>query len=71
MPSLVTCISHLLPAQCVESHVLEARDLGLQEAEIDERRPAVVLPLDVGHGRTLDAEDGQPSAVHPSDLDVA
>ena len=31
----------------------------------------MVLPLDVGHGRTLDAEDGQPPAVHPADLDVA
>lgn len=31
----------------------------------------MVLPLDIGHGRTLDAEDSQPPAVQASDLDVA
>jgi hypothetical protein len=62
--------SPLLLAECCESEVLQADDLGLQEPQVHERRATVVLPLDVVDPWTLDVEDRHPAAVRPLDKDV-
>jgi hypothetical protein len=66
---LLTCISHLLLAECLEGQVLEAGHLGLEEAQVHERGTGVVVPRHVVHVRTDDVEEGQPSAVHTAYLD--
>jgi hypothetical protein len=67
---LLTCISTLLPPELLERQVLQPCHLGLEETQIHERRPPVVLPLELGHPRALDAEDRHAPAVHASDLDA-
>jgi hypothetical protein len=58
IPSRLTLISSLLlAAQRGESEVLQPHDLGLDQAQVDQRPPAVVLALDVVHARTSDLED--------------
>jgi hypothetical protein len=71
IPSLLTCISPLLPAECVEGQVLEPRHLGLEEAQVHERGAAVVLALDVFDARAFDVEDRHSPAIRPADLDLA
>jgi hypothetical protein len=56
---LVTCISPLLLSECFEGQVLETRDLGLEETQIDGFHP-----------RTFDVEDRQASPVDAADLDT-
>lgn len=70
IPSLLTCISSLLPAERIERQVLQTCDLGLEEAQVDQRRAAVVLTLDVPHAGTVDQEDRHAPAVHAPELDL-
>jgi hypothetical protein len=61
----------LLSSERLEGDRLQARDLGLEEAKVHERRAAVVVPLDVGDVGTVDQEDRDAAAVRASDQDVA
>jgi hypothetical protein len=54
---LVTCISHLLPAECLESQVLQTRHLGLEEAQVHEGGATVILALDVIDAGAFNPED--------------
>src|SRR5260370_9594385 len=71
IPSLLTCISPLLLPERLESQALQAGDLGLQEAQVDQRRTTVVLALHLLHALSLDAEDGQPPPVDAAHLYAA
>jgi hypothetical protein len=66
----VTCISTLLPAERLECEVLQARDLGLEQAQVHDRPAAVVLPLEVFHAGALDVEDRHPPPVDAPDHDA-
>jgi hypothetical protein len=66
----VTCISTLLPAERLECEVLQARDFGLEEAQVHDRLAAVVLPLEDLHAGAFDVEDRHPPAIHAPDLDA-
>jgi hypothetical protein len=68
---LLTCISPLLLAECVEGQVLEARHLGLQEAQVDERSAAPILALHLVHARAFDVEDGHTPATQAAHQHVA
>jgi hypothetical protein len=59
----------LLSSKRLESDALEARHLGLEETNVDERRTPVVLPLRFFHAGALDREDGHALAVAAGDLD--
>jgi hypothetical protein len=66
-----TCIPALLSPQRLESDALEARDLGLEEAQVHQARAVEVLPLHVLDPIAFDCEDGDALAVGPVDLDIA
>jgi hypothetical protein len=68
---LIPCssIPTLLSSERLESDALEARDLGLEEAKVYERRAAVILSLGVVDA--VDLEDRDTAAVGASDHDLA
>jgi hypothetical protein len=67
----VTCISTLLPAECVEGGVLQARHFRLQKPQIHERRTTVVVPRRVVDARAGDREDRDAAPVRAAHLDPA
>jgi hypothetical protein len=72
IPSLVIRrnIPALLSAKRLPSDALEARDLGLEEAEVHQTRTVEVLPLDVVDAGRLDAEERHRPAVDVPDEDL-
>jgi proteasome lid subunit RPN8/RPN11 len=63
-------ISSLLVSHRTEGDVLEPPHLGLQQAQVHARGPAVVVTLDVFHVRAFDLEERHTSPVHTSHLDA-
>jgi hypothetical protein len=69
IPAFVTCISTLLPAECVERGVLQTCDFRFQKPQIHERGAAVVVTrrfVDAGAG---DREDRDAASVRAAYLD--
>jgi len=67
---LLTCISTLLSSERLECEVLETCDFRFEETQVHDRSAPVVLPLDVFHALTLDAEDRHPPPIHAPHLDA-
>ena len=54
----------------MKGQVLQASDLGLEEAQVHQGGPAVVVALDLFHAGAFDAEDRHPLPVDAPDLDL-
>jgi hypothetical protein len=66
-----SCITALLSSKRLEGDALEARDLGLEEAEVHQTRTLEVLTLGVVDAGAVDPEESHRTTVDQPDDDVA